>query len=386
MIADPRFTKKVDSYVALQRESSRIKSMSEEDLEFTLCDRDNLTDKKGNYFISFNLPYKSSALPTACDVSTTFPELQQLNVDQIIIVPIPTEFYSEFIDGRTITMTVPVNGSSTPNLLSGVTLISSTYTAVKPLKSESSILLGDNIVFLFSDDINKPYTGKTRSEIDDVIDNSTVSSWDPTGEYKDRPGATSYVEIKDKYNTDQRPISGVSYAVSVANGYPDNRDGYNYDIPCGFAVLDKGFIIITHPQIVNSFPWTSGFTSDNQAYVDDFNISSKTNIHFTGSSIADVSAEGAILSFQDIDTSFKMTAVCLALPREFYISNNITWDKDKAISQINGQEGFVNYDSIFISEIGLYNAIGELIAVAKLSEPIEKTYVNAITFEINLEM
>ena len=360
--------------------------MSEEDLEFTLCDRDNLTDKKGNYFISFNLPYKSSALPTACDVSTTFPELQQLNVDQIIIVPIPTEFYSEFIDGRTITMTVPVSGSSTPNLLSGVTLISSTYTAVKPLKSESSILLGDNIVFLFSDDINKPYTGKTRSEIDDVIDNSTVSSWDPTGEYKDRPGATSYLEIKDKYNTDQRPISGVSYAVSVANGYPDNRDGYNYDIPCGFAVLDKGFIIITHPQIVNSFPWTSGFTSDNQAYVDDFNISSKTNIHFTGSSIADVSAEGAILSFQDIDTSFKMTAVCLALPREFYISNNITWDKDKAISQINGQEGFVNYDSIFISEIGLYNAIGELIAVAKLSEPIEKTYVNAITFEINLEM
>ena len=32
MIADSRFTKKVDSYVALQRESSRIKELSEEKL------------------------------------------------------------------------------------------------------------------------------------------------------------------------------------------------------------------------------------------------------------------------------------------------------------------------------------------------------------------
>lgn len=74
------------------------------------------------------------------------------------------------------------------------------------------------------------------------------------------------------------------------------------------------------------------------------------------------------------------------MPREFYISNNPTWDKEKAISQINGQEGFVNFDSIYVTEVGLYNAVGELIAVAKLSEPIEKTYVNVITFEINLEM
>lgn len=386
MIVDSRFTKKVDSYVALQRESSSAKSMYESDLTFTLCDRDSLTDKKGNYFMSFNLPYKTSALPASSPISKKFPELQQLNVDQIIIAPIPTEFYSEFIDGRTIAMTVPVEGSTTEGELSGVTLISSTYTAVKPLKSESNILLGDNVAFLFSDDINVPYTGSTRNEIDDVIDNSSATSWNPTGEFKDRPGATSYLEIKDKYNTDQRPTGGTNYAVTVDAGYPDNRDGYNYDIPCGFALLDKGFMVITHPQIVNNFPWISGFTADGSAYVDDFNVSSKTNIHFTGSSLSDNTAEGALLSFKDIDTSFKMTSVCLALPQEFYISNNPTWDKETAISQINGQEGFVNYDSIYISEVGLYNALGEMVAVAKLSEPVEKNYVNALTFEINLEM
>lgn len=384
MIADSRFTKKVDSYVALQRESSRIKSLSEETLKFTLCDRDDLTDNKGNYFMSFNLPFKTSQFPTTSRVSEVFPELQQLNVDQIIITPISANDYSEFIDGRTIAMTVPVSGSSTPNVLSGVTLISSTYTATKPLKYESNVLLGDNIVFLFSDDINPPYTGKTRNELGDGINNSSSTSWDPTGEYKDRPGATSYSEVKDFYNTDQRPDA--NYAVTVDAGYPDNRDGYNYDVPCGFAVLDKGYVVITHPQIVQNFPWTSGFTESGAAYVDDFNVSSKTNIHFTGSSLADISAEGALLAYKDIDTSFKMTSVCIAMPQEFYISNNPTWDKEKAIAQLNEETAIVNFDDVYITEVGLYNTFGELIAVAKLSEPVQKTYVNAITFEINLEM
>jgi hypothetical protein len=384
MIVDSRFTKKVDSYVALQRESSKIKSLSESSLKFTLCDRDSLTDKKGNYFMSFNLPHKTSALPTTSTVSKLFPELQQLNVDKIIVSSIPASFYGEFIDGKTIKMTVPVSGSTNPNVLSGVTLVSSTYSAVKPLKYESNILLGDNIVFLFSDDINKPYSGKTRNELGDAINNATSLSWNPTGEYKDKPGATAYSEIQDFYNTDTR--TNANYAVTVPSNYPDNRAGYNYDVPCGFVILDKGYIVLTHPQIVNNFPWTSGFTPTNVAYTEDYNVSSKTNIHFTGSSHVDLSAEGALLSFKDIDTSFKMTSVCIALPKEFYISNNKTWDFQKVIDNLNGQNDIINYDSVFITEIGLYNPFGELVAVAKLSEPVEKTYVNALTFEINLEM
>jgi hypothetical protein len=383
MIVDSRFTKKVDSYVALQRESSSPKSISESELKYTLCDRDDLTNNKGNYFISFNLPYKSSKLPTSSNLSLKFPELQQMNVDQIVIVPIPSSEYSEFIDGRTISMTVPVSGSSTPGELSGVTLVSSSYTSGKPLKSESSILLGDNIAFLFSDDINTPYTGKTRNDIGDEVDNSLNLSWNPTGDYRDKPGAVSYSEVKDFYNTDQR--TNGNFAVSVDAGYPDNRDGYNYDIPCGFAVLDKGYVVITHPQIVNNIPWSSGFT-ESGPYIEDSNVASKTDIYFTGQSLADSNSEGSILSFQDIDTSFKMTSVCIAMPKEFYISNNPTWDREKAISQLRDNEDLVNYDDIYITEVGLYNALGELIAMAKLSEPVLKTYVNVVTFEINLEM
>ena len=88
----------------------------------------------------------------------------------------------------------------------------------------------------------------------------------------------------------------------------------------------------------------------------------------------------------DIDTSFKMTSVCIAMPQEFYVSNNPTWDKEKAIAQMNEETAIINYDDVYITEIGLYNSFGELIAVAKMSEPVKKTYVNALTFEINLEM
>lgn len=384
MIVDSRFTKKVDSYVALQRESSRIKSIFETNLKFSLCDRDSLTNNKGNYFMSFNLPYKQSKFPITSRVSEVFPELQQLNVDQIIIAPIPASEYSEFIDGRTITMTVPVEGSATPGLLSGVTLVSSTYSATNPLKQESNILLGDNIVFLFSDDINTPYSGKTRNELGDAINNVNSLSWNPTGEYKDRPGATSYSEAKDFYNTDQR--TSANYAVSVPSGYPDNRDGYNYDVPCGFAVLDKGYVVITHPQIVNNFPWASGFTANGTPISYTGDVDEATDIYFTGNNLSDASSEGAILSYQDVDTSFKMTSVCIAMPKEFYISNNPTWDKEKAIAQLKSDTAIINYDDIYITEVGLYNAFGELIALAKMSEPVLKTYVNAVTFEINLEM
>lgn len=391
MIADSRITKKVDSYIALQREVSRPEFMSEQELTFTLCDRTNPADKKGNYFMSFNLPFESGEFPLDSNLSKTFPELQQLNVDKIIITPITSDKYEEFIDGKTIKMRVPVNGSTNPDALSGVTVYGSTYSSEMALESESNILLGDNIVFLFSDDINMPYTGFTRNELGDGVDNSDqITGWNPSSNPNDRPGAASYVEVQDFYNTDQR--TNINYAVSVPVGYPDNRPGYNYDIPVGFAVLDKGYIVLTHSAITENFPWTSGFTSNGSSYIENPNTQTKTNIYFTGNTFdpsnpgAPLSQEGASLQFKSLDTSFKMTSVCIAMPQEFYLSNNPTWDKQKAIDAINNDSEFANFDPVYITELGLYNAFGELIAVARLSEPVEKDFVNAITFEINLEM
>lgn len=387
MAISSNFTKEVQSSLSLPTETTSTVTIYggvdngtvTKSLVFTLCNRTDSTDKKGNYFSSFNLPYEEDQLPTGSTLSLSFPELQQLNVDKIVTSPIPAENYSEFIDGRSLTFKVPQNGGASQTSMSSITLYSSTYTSEKNLKSESNPLLGDNVVFLFSDDINIPYTGFTVGDNGNIIDHSSNTTWEPDLiDFTQRPAAVSYSEIDSQYNTDKR--TNAFFAKSVPSNYPDNRDGYNYDIPVGFAVLDKGFVVLTHTGITENIPWTSGFTaSDDLAYTgttDD----DKTNIYFTGTSSSVVSSS---LSFENIDTSFKTSVVCIAMPQEFFISNNSTWDSSKVTDQTSG---FIDYDPVQVTEVGLYNDLGELIAVAKFSEPIEKIFSNVLTFNLDIEI
>lgn len=385
---DPKFTKEVSSALSLQTEKNSLKTIFKKDLRFTLCDRSDTSDKKGNYFASFNLPTSPNQLTTGSTLSLKFPELQQLNVDRIIMTSINSINFSEAIDGRSLTFSFPqISTSNTQTTMSAVSIVSSTYTSDKILKYESSPLLGDNIVFLFSDSINKPYSGKTLTEHGDVVDESTTLSWDPTDNYLDRPSAVSYQEVNDKrtYGTDLR--TKVKYSVNVGgNTYPDNRSGYNYDIPVGFAFIDSGIVVVTHTGLTTNFPWQSGFTSNDAKYVENSDVSGKTNVYFTGTTDASGSQdEAAQLTFTDINTSFQTNVICLAMPREFYLSNNPTWNRQKALASMNEDTGVLNFDSVFVSEIGLYNALGELIATAKLSELVEKNYVNLLTFTLEID-
>lgn len=389
MVIDPKFTKKVDSYLTLQTETNTLKTLFGGTFTFTLADRDLSSDKKGNYFISFNLPEDTSQLSTGSTVSKLFPELQQLNVDRIIICPVPASSYSEFIDGRTVTLNIPQSGGTSMTSMSSVTLISSTYTSDKILKSETSPLLGDNIAFLFSDTINRPYSGSVVNELGTVIQMTSNTAWDPNpNNFLQRPSATAYSEVKrhlaiSGVSTDLR--TNASYSVSVPNGYPDNRTGYTYDIPVGFVILDKGIAVITHQTLVNNFPWNSGFTaSNNQAYVDNGQVSGKTNIYFTG--ITSGSDQAAQIEFYDINTSFKTTVVAVGMPREFFISNNPTWNRAAALASINEQTGIISFDPVSITEVGLYNELGELVAVARLDRPVEKGYTDVLTFVLDIEM
>ncbi len=393
---DPRFTKAVNNSITVQAEENTAKSLTDSNVLYTLCDRDNTNDKKGHYFMSLNLPTSSTELGTGSTVSLFYPELQQLNVDQIIITPIPNSYYSEFIDGRSITFKIPQAGGASQTALSSVTLYSSTYSSDKPLKGESNPLLGDNIVFLFSDTINTPYTGYTTDEIGVRTNRSANTSWEPDStNFLRRPSAVSYKEVEGNdfrfgvlnnqttasYNTDTR--TDTHYSVTVPSNYPNNRAGYNYDIPVGFAVLDKGILVVTHTGLTQNFPWTSGFTYGSNAALTSSELSAKTNIYFTGTTGGDKSSS---LVFYDINTSFKTTAICLALPREFYISNNPSWNREKALIDLNSQKGIVSLDPVYVTEVGLFNALGELVAIAKLSEPVEKNYINVLTFNIDIEM
>ena len=151
--------KPVTSMISSRQEKIIFTGKSGSDLVYTLCDRTDTTSKEANYFSSFGLPYEYNALSSGSTLTKQYPEIYQLNRDKIVIIPIPKEDYSEIIDGRSITIDVPQYSGTTA--ISAKTIYSSTYTTLT--KTDSNPILGNNIAFLFSDDLNKPYTGNTNS-------------------------------------------------------------------------------------------------------------------------------------------------------------------------------------------------------------------------------
>lgn len=361
------FYKPVTSTISTRQESSAFHSINGSGLSFSLCDRTVGNDRNTNYFMSFNLPIEYDVLQSGSTLSLSNPEIFQLNVDKIAIVPIPREYYDELIDGRSITFTVPQNNNGIT--ATGKTVVSSTYSALQ--KRDNNVILGNNIAFLFSDDVNKPYTGKTNGA---TINHTASTTWNPTS-FVDRPAAVPYSDLvpASDINTDQRPFNSVKYAVPVSSTYPTSTNqGYNYDVPVGFVALDKGFLVLTHPELVNNIPWALG----KNLYSNTSNpTSATTNIYFSAVSEA---------TFTDINISYKTSVVCIGMPGEFYFTNNPSWDLNKNAQEFNN--GTNNFDSIFVSEVGLYNRIGELIAIAKISEPIEKNFTNLLTFNLNIDV
>jgi hypothetical protein len=363
------FKKAVETPVNTRQEVQTNVEVNGLDLTYTLCDRTDLNSELSNYFLSFNLPYNSDNLPVDSVLSTTYPEVQQLNVDRIVITPIDRSKYHEIIDGRSITLKVPQDDGV--GGLSAKTLISSTYNILE--KTDTNNLLGSNVAFLFCDEINLPYTGST----DNGTNNSraNINTWDYGDSFVERPAAVSYIDLQsDDINTDQRPFSGVNQAVSVGESYPGtSNQGYNYDIPVGFAALDKGWFVYTHPEIVNNIPWTGGTDSSGNP-----NTSGATEgIYFTDTTISNS-------NFVDIDVEYKTSIIALVFPTEFFFSTNPSWDHAKNYQE--QQSGTFGYDPVSISEIALYNMKGEIIAISKLDRPLVKQYNDLVTFNLDINL
>ncbi len=360
--------KPVTSTISTRQEQTTFTTLNGSGLSYTLCDRTDGTSKLANYFVSFNLPYEADAFTSGSTLALSHPELFQLNTNQIVIAPIPKTSYNEIIDGRSFTISVPQFSGGTA--ISAKTVVSSTYSTLS--KFENNVLLGGNIAFLFSDNINLPYTGSTNGG---SSSSSAVTTWNATN-YTNRPAAKPYSDLLTiDINTDQRSWSSVNLAVPVTQTYPTNTNqGYNYDIPVGFVSLDKGFVVFTHPSIVNNIPWSLGQVK----YTNAANpTSGTTDIYFSSTTTSNV-------DFIDISINFKTTVVCLALPQEFFFTNNPSWDLQYNLAELVNQTN--GFQSIYVTEIGLYNKNNELVAVAKLSEPLEKTYVNVINFQLDIDV
>ena len=269
-----------------------------------VIDRKNYSsDSLVNLLYSFGLPLDSTADSNYTGVTynsggfsdTAFSGLAQ---SKVVIFGIDNSKYGESIDGKSIKFTLPTTG--------GTYTIYSTYqNKFGTLLSEdanfndTSILtnrFGNNIAFLFSDDILKPNGG------------DTTLSWG-TGFGSVRPFS---------YNQKQ-----------LYNFQTNSNLALTADTIVGIAYLDKGFLVITDPTIVAN----------------------------CGDLPVDGATTASTVTFNSVSTNVYQNITGIAARGEFGGSTNPTY---------NGN------DSLRISEIGLYDNIGNLIAYGKTDRQIVK--------------
>lgn len=116
------------------------------------------------------------------------------------------------------------------------------------------------------------------------------------------------------------------------------------------------------------------------------NLSQSFSHAMTGSSIS-ASCDGIRHRIADISfnnsTEINSTIYFCRLPvNKFNYSTNPTYT---SASQIQVKDDFSDLPVAYVSTIGLYNTRNELLAVAKLSEPLKKTPQNELTIRVRLD-
>lgn len=159
----------------------------------------------------------------------------------------------------------------------------------------------------------------------------------------------------------------------------DLSTGVLLDTPVGIAYLDKGLIVITNETIVNNIDETlfkkdrnaAGVTIAEAAYGGSATDFAQVYIR-SDSSKASFKAKSFV-------TEFTQSYTCLALQNEFHESNNPTF----ALAYPQGNS---NNDNVYVTEVGLYNTLGELIALGKPSRPVPKNKLNVASFRVMLKI
>jgi hypothetical protein len=369
--------------------------------------------------------------------------------DMYLIFEIPSNEYGEIIDGKTFNMTLPyyaatgvtgntlidqVFGSytgytSTPTQLNiygtynksgyvrGVNLdkaLSETDLSVQDIGVRpdlNSVTFSDktyqsNVVLLFSDTISVPY-------------DTNFPSWS---------GGTADV------------MDGIKVFSQTAGIEKPTYDYFN-DECVGFVVLDKGFIVITHPLIVDSYfknifsgtisssgTWNTGTkvydygalstgttrgsvrtdstkmitTVDNSNYVY-WDSSQFIFTGFTGST----SGITSNVEYRSYNTEKSLNIVCLASANEFFRSTNDTAKELFGLSTQGSatsayglemsnllntptyadfQTGSDELYPIIITGLGLHDKDGNLLAICKPTQPVKKYWYDVVSFNIKIRL
>lgn len=287
-------------------------TISGSNLTFNIIDRTNYdTDERVNLFSSFGLPITPADFNLFTATTTNFGGYSNTSysgvaTNQILVIAIDNSTFGECIDGKTVKLELPTS-AGTYTMYSTFQSNQQSLNVLDNTISETNVTtkqFGQNIAMLFSDNILTPNGGVPSL------------SW-ATGYGLNRPFSLN--------------------GKQTFNAQTNTNIGQTGDTIVGLAYLDKGFIVITHPTIVNNFT-TSASTA-------------------------------TTVTLDSVSTNVFQIINCIADRGEFGSSTNKT---------------FQNSNIPRISEVGLYDDNGNLIAVAKTDRHVTKNINEFLALSIKI--
>lgn len=163
-------------------------------------------------------------------------------------------------------------------------------------------------------------------------------------------------------DADINPLS-INTILNVVSGTVGGATGSTY---FGLVYRDYGIIVLDPDSI-----GVTTFDSGNDAYHDNHGVlfnAIKTGKYFSARSEEKISSTHYF---------------CRVKNKEYNYSDNVTFYSGSSGDLI--YTSFINDPHTFITTVGLYNNNNDLLAIAKLSQPVEKSFSNEVLLKIRLD-
>ena len=306
--------------------------VSGSNLTYTLIDKTNNTSPFTNYFESLRLPileskkkiFTGTTSENGGWLDTAF---SGLATDKVLMVIIDNDSYGELIDGKTIKTSLPiVTGYTSGGEATGITTYDCYSTFVNSAQFNLVQLDGrykDGSVFtegIFGKDFPVSYMVSDNVE---KPNNDPLKSW-----------STGYDQVKPFSVNNKQLINTKTVGPT----------GINKDSVIGVAYLDKGILAFTDPTIVNNI--ATDFTGDTETGIITFNT-----------------------TVDSVINNLVQNVICIAGRGEFFRSNNATIDLN---------------DNVRITEIGITDVTGEVLAIGKVDRQIIKKKNDFVIFDVQV--
>lgn len=344
-----------------------------------------------------------------------------------LIFEIPSGSYGELIDGKSVKFDLPYYTGTTSDPVSerlGVY----TYNTTTPIQLNAYGTYNKKNLITRNLD-------RVLSEIDlSVKDIGVRPNLDDSESYESnvvllfsdiikKPSNISFNTWEDGYNN---LIDGSR--VFNPNSQEKALYDYNNDECIGFVALDKGFIVITHPKVVDSYfrnifdgdisisQQISLFTANKNYDVNGVPTTGTTrgfvktepsemlttkdgdsNIIWdstqfvldppTGTTLETLAADVKYISY---NTEKSLNIVCLASSDEFFKSTN---DTAKELIGVEPNADFASFKTedqnlypTIITQLGIHDNEGNLLAICKPTQPVKKYWYDVVSFNIKIRL